>query len=315
MHLPFRKNTLRSAERLYLTGLSGDSVIGRRRSKNHPHVQQDRILMTTTHEGHPVLGVFDGHGDPDHGSQSAEGARSAVKIAANEFICRTQPRKIAKAIENALYIESIAQRSKELLGGSTATLASLTSQGELLITQLGDSAAVYFPDYGEAVELHELHNIENPSERSRVEQHPSFIGFNDPYFRTRNTFSSSPKYNELAVSRSVGDYLFPFVESRAETSRPNIAALGRGVLIIATDGLWGSNMHNIGAVENVIKKYTEGEPSDRPLAQELTELGQNTVRDNVSVVAARLDTYSPNGPYSRRIVNHANIEIASNHDT
>lgn len=315
MHIPFRKNTPRAAEPLYLTELSGDSVIGRKRSENHPHVQQDRILMTNTHEGHAVLGVFDGHGDRDHGSQSAEGARSAVKIAAEKFICRTHPRKIAKAVEDALYFESIAQRSKKLIGGSTATVASLTSQGEILITQLGDSAAVYFPDNSEAVELHKLHDIQNPSERNRVQQHPSFIGFDEPYFTTRNTISESPEYLQLAVSRSVGDHLFPFVESRAETSRPNIAALGRGVLIIATDGLWGSNMHNIGAVENVIKKHTRGETSDRPLAQELTELGQNTVRDNVSVIAARLDTYSPSGAYTRRVVNHANAEITSNHVT
>jgi len=165
-------------------------------------------------------------------------------------------------------------------GGSTA-LCSFLYNDQLHVANLGDSQAVLFKEDG-YIELSNLHDFTNESERANVEQ-------------KGGTVLNNRLQGELAISRSIGDINF----KRYMSSEPEIISYKftdkDTYLFLASDGFWNGLTAQV-CLENINKMNIK-----KGQIKELKVLGDflieeackniKTKKDNMTLIIISLRDY------------------------
>lgn len=182
--------------------------------------------------------------------------------------------------------EGIESVKGPINGGSTVTAAVIGDE-QLHVVQLGDSEAVYFPESGGYERLAPVHDLSNTSEVERVQSQGGRVGLieGSEYF----VLPSEDGFG-LKVSRSVGDNHFGFVSHEPEVTSHNLNRLGKGILVVGTDGIWGRSQY--GLVEETIRTNQEltdaGDDGLKQFARFLVDKCGEATGDNTALSIVQL---------------------------
>ncbi|XP_066548886.1 protein phosphatase Mn(2+)-dependent 1K [Amia ocellicauda] len=195
---------------------------------------EDRFSVAQLADNLFLFAVFDGHG----GHAAAEfSARNLGHFIQRNLMLQSDLESVLETsflqIDSA-FLQSICSSGEDALlsSGTTATVALLRNDTELVIASVGDSPAVLCRE-GKAESLTEDHSPRRKDERKRIQQCGGFIEWNsagEPYVNGR-----------LAMTRSIGDFQ---VKSYGVTAQPEITTVKLQqtkdcFLVLTTDGVSG----------------------------------------------------------------------------
>ncbi|KPP75448.1 protein phosphatase 1K, mitochondrial-like [Scleropages formosus] len=196
---------------------------------------EDRFAISRLSEDVLLFAIFDGHG----GDSAAEFCSKKLPyLIQRNLIQESELESVLKKsfIQiDSYFLESISTTEEEeelLSSGTTATVALLRNETELLVATVGDSRAVLCRA-GKAECLTEDHNARRKDERQRIQESGGFIEWNsvgEPYVNGR-----------LAMTRSIGDFqVKPYgVIALPEITTVNVDHNSDSFLVLTTDGVSG----------------------------------------------------------------------------
>ncbi|XP_023689474.1 protein phosphatase 1K, mitochondrial-like [Paramormyrops kingsleyae] len=210
------------------------SSVGHASQRGKRRENEDRFSISRLSEDVMVFAVFDGHG----GDSAAE------------FCSRNLSHLIQRNLKQEMDLESVLMKSflqvdanflqsfrdtehdEFLSSGTTATVALLRQESELVVASVGDSRAVLCRE-GKAELLTEDHSARRKDEQQRIQESGGFIHWNsvgEPYVNGR-----------LAMTRSIGDFrLKPYgVIALPEITAVNVDHENDSFLVLMTDGVSG----------------------------------------------------------------------------
>lgn len=242
-------------------------------------MQDDVIPFARTKSSVGLTAVLDGHGA--HGWEAAFNSSFALNA-----VRETDLPAEDTACEVARVIKSVSSDLGLIKGGSTVT-AVVVGDGQLHVVQLGDSEAVYFPESGGYERLASVHDLSNESEVERVQSQGGRVGLIEG---SEYLVLPSEDGFGLKVSRSVGDNHFGFVGHEPELTSHNLNRLGKGILVVGTDGIWGRNQY--GFVAETIRTNQEltdaGNDGLKWLARSFVDTCGKATGDNTAVSILKL---------------------------
>ncbi|XP_043912144.1 protein phosphatase 1K, mitochondrial-like [Protopterus annectens] len=206
-------------------GVGYTSQIGKRKCN------EDRFSMSKVADGIFCFAVFDGHGG----------------AAAADFCARNVHQLIQRHLQSDYDLESVLLKTflqmdhdfmqkvcrlgeDIVTSGTTATVALLHNESEVVIASVGDSPAVLCRE-GNAVRLTEDHTPRRKDEKHRIRQFGGFVQWNN---------AGEPYVNgKLAMTRSIGDIqLKPFgVIAEPEVCKVKLQHTKDSFLLLTTDGV------------------------------------------------------------------------------
>ncbi|XP_029465538.1 protein phosphatase 1K, mitochondrial-like [Rhinatrema bivittatum] len=268
------------------------SEIGRRKQN------EDRYSFAKLSDDTFFFAIFDGHG----GAAAAEFCtRHFGHIIKQRLTC--EPDLESVLMKSFLQIDELFLQSVYSLGeipssGTTATIALLKNETELLVASVGDSRAILCTE-GMAEQLIDDHTPKRWDERERIEQCGGFIEWNS---------TNEPYVNgKLAMTRSIGDVqVKPFgVVAQPEIRRIELQHTKDCFLILTTDGVSGI-MENQELCDNVKRAQDPTEAAALLIDQAL----QYGSQDNVTTMVIPFGAW---GKYKNSLIasSFGRIMIAS----
>ncbi|KAM9792863.1 protein phosphatase Mn(2+)-dependent 1K-like [Neosynchiropus ocellatus] len=196
------------------------SLIGRRRTN------EDRFKVSQPAVNILYFAVFDGHGGREAADFCAAHMEEHIKRLARE----TQN---LEAVLTKAFIgvdKDLAERSPSCQSGTTATVALLRDNAELVVASAGDSQALLCRE-GRGLQLTTDHTPERKEERERIESRGGFI--------VENSCGGLYVNGRLAMTRSIGDFeLKEFgVIAEPEVKRILLSHERDSFLALITDGI------------------------------------------------------------------------------
>ncbi|KAJ5574250.1 uncharacterized protein N7459_008677 [Penicillium hispanicum] len=286
--------------------------------------QEDRYTLirpeefpTQTDDKFAFFAVYDGHGTDlvsDHASKKLH----LLFAGRPEFQKGDSAAAINAALaeEDHLLLESFKRDSEEpALSGSTAAVCILNlTQGELVVSNLGDSHAILAerdPKTEHPYHIRRLtqaHKPEEPDERARIEQAGGQVQMR----------SGIPRLGSLNMSRALGDLQYKnpvnavqddlsmqrrrrassssssaptvgdFVSSKPFTSRRSLQADRRYLLVIVSDGV-SDRTDDAALIQYVMKLSMRGMRASAIAQEVATSSASHPRSDNASCIVVMLD--------------------------
>lgn len=252
-----------------------------------PRPEMQDVVVPYTPTGNSSVwytGVLDGHGP-----QGWEVALSTSFVMNGLRGSNLSVRDTAR--EAATTIKDVSETLDEVMGGSTCTEV-IVGERKLYVLQLGDSEAVFFPERGGYRRLARVHDPTNRSEVKRVKSEGGYLRGLD-----RVTYFAHSADKTIMVSRSVGDGSYDFVSHEPEVTSYNLRRLGSGLLIAATDGVWGRDGHQEAAhIIHENPSLIDGQNSLSELAKLLVTTRSEITGDNAAASILQLGHRPSNRP-------------------
>ncbi|KAG2462442.1 protein phosphatase 1K, mitochondrial-like [Polypterus senegalus] len=248
--------------------------VGCANQKGKRKTNEDRLCVQKLSDNVLLFAVFDGHG----GDAAAEFCSRNISyfIRKNlqlEFDLETVLHKSFLEVDHAFlqHVYSL-QEGVVLSVGTTATVALLRNETELVVASVGDSPAVLCRE-GKAIHLIEDHNPRRKDERQRIQQFGGFIEWNsagEPYVNGR-----------LAMTRSIGDFqVKPYgVIAEPETTKVMLQESRDSFLILATDGV--SGIMEVQEMCDIVKKCQDSSEAAVIVTDQALQYG---AQDNVTAI-------------------------------
>mmetsp|Transcript_44267 Transcript_44267/g.70752 ORF Transcript_44267/g.70752 Transcript_44267/m.70752 type:complete len:379 (-) Transcript_44267:31-1167(-) len=260
---------------------------------------EDTFAANELDEDVCIYGVFDGHA----GKKCSEFCKTDFIGLVKECIDSSESTSsaITRAFElgNAAFCD-IAQNT-QVFDGSTATVACCYRHktgkvGRIVVANAGDSRAILVRKDGTVLKETNDHTCNVKSERERIEKSGGTVIYDKHSYRIDGA---------LAVSRSIGDYLFkPFATATPEVFESSSDNNELAYLVIASDGIWDVlSSVNVGKI--VVS--TGGNKSARVITDLATQLGSE---DNLTCLV--VDLLSLNGLASLQLTDeHTTANLIS----
>nr|XP_033796440.1 protein phosphatase 1K, mitochondrial-like [Geotrypetes seraphini] len=233
---------------------------------------EDRYSVAKLSDDTLYFAIFDGHG----GAAAAEFCARYFGHIIKQLLTRDSDLESA-LMKSFLQIDEIFSESVYSLGeipsaGTTATVALLQNDSELLVASVGDSRAILCTE-GRAEPLTDDHTPRRRDERERIEQSGGFIEWNrvnEPYVN-----------GKLAMTRSIGDVQMKSfgVTAQPEMRRVKLHHSKDSFLVLTTDGVSGA-MENQEICDNVKRSQDPTEAATLLIDQAL----QYGSEDNVTTM-------------------------------
>ncbi|KAL4640931.1 protein phosphatase 1K, mitochondrial-like [Arapaima gigas] len=235
---------------------------------------EDRFAISRLSDNLSVFAIFDGHGGDSAAEFCAKNLsnliqRNLIEESDLESVLRNSFIQI-----DSYFFESISTTEEEelLSCGTTATVALLWNETELVVASVGDSRAVLCRE-GKAECLTEDHNARRKDERQRIHECGGFIEWNnagEPYVNGR-----------LAMTRSIGDFqVKPYgVIALPEITTVDVEHRSDSFLVLTTDGV--SGIMDSQEMCEIIKKCQEPSEAAYILNDQALQYGS---QDNVTTL-------------------------------
>jgi len=238
---------------------------------------QDAMVHARDLYGTNYIGVFDGH--MDEGALFANAAARLTYQYATEKPFRSALRNASRIKDLFKNLHQVYEGYEETqVGGTTATVA-VVGNGYLGVPYIGDSEAAYFSDDGNVTYLTQPHNTSNISEVKSITN--KGIGLWKQEGNIYFTDMRDKRSGIIALSRSIGDYNFSFLNRESEVVSTRINS--PGFLVVGSDGTWSSH-REVDEIVHATKKV-----GLQAMADLLIEAGVTRTRDNASVIVARVE--------------------------
>ncbi|XP_030059000.1 protein phosphatase 1K, mitochondrial isoform X2 [Microcaecilia unicolor] len=230
---------------------------------------EDRYSFARLSDDTFYFAVFDGHG----GAAAAEFcARHFGHIIKQRLTCESDLEFVL--MKSFLQIDEVFSKSVYSLGeipsaGTTATVALLQNETELVVASVGDSRAILCTE-GRAEPLTDDHTPRRWDEKERIEQSGGFIDWNSAH---------EPYVNgKLAMTRSIGDVQMKTfgVIAQPEVRRVKLHHSKDSFLVLTTDGVSGT-MENQEICDNVKRSQDPTEAATLLIDQALQYGSQDNV--------------------------------------
>ncbi|KAM8842093.1 protein phosphatase Mn(2+)-dependent 1K-like [Synchiropus picturatus] len=170
-----------------LSNVGSASLIGRRKTN------EDRFKICQPAVNILYLAVFDGHG----GREAADFCEARMEQHIKGLARQTQNLEVVLTKAFTEVDKELAERSPSCQSGTTATVALLRDNTELVVASAGDSRALLCRE-GKGLQLTSDHTPERKEERERIESRGGFV--------VPNSCGDLYVNGRLAMTRSIGDF-------------------------------------------------------------------------------------------------------------
>jgi len=251
--------------------------------------QEDRLAIDDSQlneRGFALYSIFDGHGGEEFAEHAKFKMHEAI-IASEEENEKDHAVALYSAFlkENSAMKEELVKQQGITRGGTTATVALITSTAELFVGNVGDSRCILAKreeNYYTPIILSRDHNLYDHEERERVENAGGQM-FRDRVFAGNHSLNMTRALGDFDFKNSK-DHMADIVSAEPSISFHRLKP-EHEFLVLASDGLW--NLFKDEEVVDQVSSLREEGLDAKNIAEALVKDVLATARsqsDNVTII-------------------------------